>query len=136
VVRTDRSIELDLPAEAERGRVARKAVADLATTVGVSPEAVEVAVGEAFGNAVLHAYRGRPPGTITVSARVVGDELDVVVADDGIGMAPNPDSKGLGFGLALIGRFADRVEISHGPGRVGTAVRMRFLAGTEPRREP
>lgn len=102
-------------------------MAKLAEAVGVGLEAVEIAVGEAFGNAVLHAYRGRPPGTITIDARVEGDELAVDVADDGIGMAPNPDSKGLGFGLALIGRYADRVEIASVPGG-GTEVRMRFRA--------
>lgn len=102
----------------------------LAAAVGVSREAVEVAIGEAFCNAVLHAYRGRPPGTITVNARAAGDELEAVVADDGIGMSPNPESKGLGFGLALIGRYADRVEIMSGS-RGGTVVRMTFMAAPQ-----
>lgn len=124
-MRDDPSVLLDLPARPERGTQARKAVVELARAVGAPPQAVELAVGEAFGNAVLHAFRGRPPGTVNVSARVDGSELDVVVADDGIGMSPNPDSRGLGFGLALIARCADRVEIASGP-RGGTEVRMRF----------
>jgi anti-sigma regulatory factor (Ser/Thr protein kinase) len=107
------------------GAQARKAVAELAAAVGAHRGAVELAVGEAFGNAVLHAYRGRSPGTISVKARVDRDELDVTVADDGIGMSPNPQSEGLGFGLALIARVANRVEIT-APAGGGTEVRMRF----------
>jgi anti-sigma regulatory factor (Ser/Thr protein kinase) len=118
-------IGLDLPATADRAAQARRAVADLAETLGANRQAVELAVGEAFVNAVLHAYRGRPPGTVSVRAQAERDELDVVVADDGIGMSPNPDSQGLGFGLALMARYADRLEIAAAPGG-GTEVRMRF----------
>jgi anti-sigma regulatory factor (Ser/Thr protein kinase) len=109
----------------ERGAQARKAVADLAASVGAPREAVELAVGEAFGNAVLHAYRDRSPGTVNVEARIDRSDLEVVVADDGVGMSPNPRSQGLGFGLALIAKFADRVEIAPGR-RGGTEVRMWF----------
>jgi stage II sporulation protein AB (anti-sigma F factor) len=125
MVRFEESIALDLPATSERGAEARKAVAGLAAAVGARREAVELAVGEAFGNAVLHAYRGRPLGTIAVKARVAHNELEVTVSDDGIGMSPNPDSQGLGFGLALIARYADRVEITAAADG-GTKVRMRF----------
>jgi anti-sigma regulatory factor (Ser/Thr protein kinase) len=125
VVEADGSIDLDLPATPDRGAEARKAVALLAAKVGASYRAVELAVGEAFANAVLHAYRGRRPGTVNVTARIEEGELEVVVADDGIGMSPNLESSGLGFGLPLIAKFADRVEIRGGPGG-GTVVRMGF----------
>jgi anti-sigma regulatory factor (Ser/Thr protein kinase) len=125
VVRSEPSIALDLPAMPGKGAQARKAVAELAAAVGAHRAAVELAVGEAFGNAVLHAYRDRPPGTISVRAGVDRDELEVTVADDGIGMSPNPQSQGLGFGLPLIARVAHRVEITAATGG-GTEVRMRF----------
>jgi len=40
-------------------------------------------------------------------------------------MVPRPDSPGLGFGLPLIGRVADRVELSSVDDH-GTEVCMRF----------
>jgi anti-sigma regulatory factor (Ser/Thr protein kinase) len=53
------------------------------------------------------------------------DGLTVIVADRGVGMSPNPNSRGLGFGLPVIGAYADsfRVEPVRGG---GTRLTMRF----------
>jgi stage II sporulation protein AB (anti-sigma F factor) len=125
MVRAQQSIALELPAGSDRASEARKTIGEFADAQGCERQAVELAVGEAFGNAVLHAYRGRPPGTVTITARVEAGELEVVITDDGIGMSPNPDSKGLGFGLPLIARYSDRLEIAEARGG-GTEVRMSF----------
>ena len=86
-------------------------------------------VTEAVGNAVIHAYRTREPGTIEMRAEVlVPDTLLVVVVDDGDGMSPHPEATGLGLGLPLIASVAGLEIERHNPH--GTTVRMRFsLAG-------
>jgi anti-sigma regulatory factor (Ser/Thr protein kinase) len=77
----------------------------------VDPWPVGLVISEAVTNVVLHAYRGGEPGAVRVKASVEADLVTLVVADDGIGMSPNPDSPGLGMGLALIGRLAEHVEV-------------------------
>jgi anti-sigma regulatory factor (Ser/Thr protein kinase) len=65
---------------------------------------------------VLHAYRGREPGRVRVTASMVADLLTLVVADDGVGMSPNPNSPGLGAGLTVVERLAERVEVQSASG--------------------
>ena len=107
--------------------VIRHAIADFAKAAGVKRgqlDAVRLAVTEAVANAVVHAYRGRG-GCVHVSAHVVGDELSVLVADDGCGPHTPPQTPGLGFGLALITDACEQftlVERASG----GTEARMRF----------
>ena len=57
-----------------------------------------------------------------------GDTLVLSVADHGLGMAPRTDSPGLGLGLPLVGRIAERVDIV-APAEGGTQVRMSFALG-------
>jgi serine/threonine-protein kinase RsbW len=87
---------------------------------------IEVAVSEAVTNAVLHAYRGAEPGEVRVTVRVLRDEVEIVVEDDGRGMLPRTDSPGLGLGLPLIATMSDRFDAESAPGS-GTRVSMSFL---------
>ena len=107
----------------------RRAVVGYAETLGAtarSTEAIALAVSEAATNAVLHAYVGIARGQITVTAeRLEPDDLLVLVADDGRGMTPRPDSPGMGLGLPLIAQVAKSVQVSHGA-RGGTVIQMRF----------
>ena len=117
-------LELSLRAESESVALARHAVADFARGQGCDPEDVALAVSEAVSNAVIHAFRGREPGTIDVRAIADGDKLVVSISDDGVGVTPNPDSPGLGLGLALIGSLSEGIELRR-DGR-GTTLIMRF----------
>ena len=94
---------------------------------------LRLAASEAITNAVLHAFHEHlTPGTVTASVEI--DEatgvLTLIVADDGTGMTPRPDSSGLGLGLALIGRVADELTVDPGAHAVGTVVRMTFAGAT------
>ena len=109
---------------------ARNAVTEIAARSGAREEDVRLAVSEAVGNAVVHAFRGDTTGTIIVSARPERGRLLVTVRDDGIGMTPNPDSPGLGFGIALIGKLADDVRFSSSG--EGTVISMCFNAPALP----
>jgi stage II sporulation protein AB (anti-sigma F factor) len=103
---------------------------DRAREAGAGPrvlEAIGLAAAEAATNAVLHAFNdGVDVGEIAVSAELLDyDRIRVVVADNGSGLRPRPDSPGLGLGLPLISQLADDVEITTPP-TGGTEVRMDF----------
>jgi serine/threonine-protein kinase RsbW/stage II sporulation protein AB (anti-sigma F factor) len=119
-------------ATADQVAVLRAAVSDYAQRVGVVDQRlgdIRLAVSEAVTNAVLHAYRDRPPGEIRVQAAVQDDgSLRIVVEDDGFGPLPRPDSPGLGLGLPTIASVADAVELSAGAA-AGARLSMRFATG-------
>jgi anti-sigma regulatory factor (Ser/Thr protein kinase) len=87
---------------------------------------IRLAVSEAVGNAVLHGYRGRPAGDVTVVAEAEESAVKVLVRDDGCGMSPRPDSPGAGLGLPLIGEIAESVSVAPGRDGRGTELRMTF----------
>jgi serine/threonine-protein kinase RsbW len=120
-------LERKLPAESRSVGRARQAVRGYLESLDVPDTGgVELAVSEAVGNAVVHAYTDTPPGTIELRASVlVPDTLVVDVCDDGDGMAPRADSPGLGFGLPLIGEVSDSFAVEQNRPH-GTRVAMRF----------
>jgi anti-sigma regulatory factor (Ser/Thr protein kinase) len=117
-------LELELPSEPTSVRVARHAVAGVARSAGAPEADVKLAVSEAVSNAVTHAFRDRDPGTIMVSARIDRGKLLVTIADDGSGMRPNLDSKGLGLGISLITKLAGDVRFDSSD--KGLTVSMSF----------
>ena len=88
----------------------RREVAAFAQRAGMDEDgigAVRLAVSEAATNAVVHAYR-ESDGQLQVHAHVAAGELVVVVADKGSGLAPRPDSPGLGLGMPLMATVTSR----------------------------
>jgi len=104
--------------------VARNTVAGLAERLGAPVEDVRIAVSEAVGNAIVHAYRGGKTGMVRVFARLHRGQFLVTIADDGVGMTPNPQSEGLRIGIPLITKLCDDVRFSSDEG--GTTVSMSF----------
>lgn len=102
------------------------------TSEAVSDEAVTElvsAVGEAFNNAVLHAYGGREPGEVTVEIRADDGMVEVAMGDEGqsfeLEAVPEPDLATLpesGMGLYIIRAFCDEVIYTAGTPNV---LRMR-----------
>ena len=128
MVRVAPTLELTVPAEPARVRPVRHAIADFARANGhANTSDLVLAVSEVVSNAVVHAYRDRDPGEIRISAGIEGHALVVVVADDGIGMLPRPDSPGFGVGLPLVAELAAGVQIS-APPEGGSRVKLRFEA--------
>ncbi len=87
-----------------------------------------LALGEAINNAVVHAFRHRQPGTMTVRVSIEPDanEVEAVVRDDGVGFGPNPDSPGLGFGMRLIEQVAETLVVRSPQDGRGTELCMTF----------
>ena len=130
------------PARAEFVGSARSAVSEFAVAMGADPakvHSIELAVGEACSNVVVHAYRdSASPGEMMVSASMVDGDLRVEVVDDGAGMIPRLDSPGIGMGVPLMLRLSDSLE-TRTSARGGTEICLRFsLPHGEgaPRREP
>ena len=118
-----------VPAVAENVAPLRHAVVDLATRHKAGEDVktdLALAVGEACANVVVHAYPPGDVGPLIVHAEVKDGEIVIEVCDQGQGMTPRPDSPGLGLGLPLIANLADRLEITDGPGDVGTQLKMAF----------
>lgn len=92
-----------------------------------------VAVSEAITNAVLHAFRDGRSGSVCVEceAEPGADQVMIVVRDDGVGMAPNPDTPGLGLGLPLIAELANSLEVRSAEHGAGTELRMTFAVPVE-----
>jgi anti-sigma regulatory factor (Ser/Thr protein kinase) len=120
-----------LPAVPTNVAVLRRHAADFATSAGVSDalaQDVALAVSETVTNAVIHAYAGGEPGSVTVRCRADADVLVVEVVDEGIGLAARHDSPGAGQGLAIVGAVAQTLDVATGPDGTGTVVTMSFAA--------
>lgn len=120
--------DCSLPAAPESVTAARRVVARWLEEVGC-PECVvadvRLAVSEAVTNVVLHGYLDRPADDVVLHAECDGEEIVVIVRDHGRGLAPRENSPGLGLGMNLIARVAQRVDIRE-PHDGGLELRMAF----------
>jgi serine/threonine-protein kinase RsbW len=115
------------PASPSAPAIARRAIREFLRSHGVDPRAladVLLALSEVVTNAVVHGYRGGA-GEVRVAAEHSHHRLVLSVADQGRGMAPRLDSPGLGLGLPLVGKIANKVDITAESGG-GTLVSMYF----------
>jgi anti-sigma regulatory factor (Ser/Thr protein kinase) len=127
-------VRLCLPAVRESLPLIRHVVATLVQAQPLGPrrqEDVLVALGAAALDAVRHAVRdGPPPPAIVIEARVQATRLVITIIEEGPGIAPLIGTGDVPGSLALIGRFADRLELDRAADG-GAATRMSFcLSGT------
>jgi serine/threonine-protein kinase RsbW len=126
-------VRLTFPAKPDYLLLARLALSGLTRAVPVSEEALadlKLAVTEACGNAVRHAYP-EGVGDVSVSYVMTGDTLEMIVEDQGTGLdsadiADEPVSVPLesGMGLSIIRTIVDQLDIDAGADGRGTVVRM------------
>ncbi|WP_020569809.1 sensor histidine kinase [Neolewinella persica] len=82
---------------------------------------------EVITNAMKYAFTGRETGTLTVSFRRVGPNLELLVADDGPGHAASLTQHPESFGNLLIQTFAEQLDGNlEMNGTDGTVVRLVF----------
>jgi serine/threonine-protein kinase RsbW len=134
----DGTVRLTMPARAEYLILARLALAGIAREVAMSEAALadlKLAVTEACGNAVRHAYSA-DGGTVRVVYVVGPDAIEITVEDDGPGVAieeipddpfADEDPVESGMGLAIIRAVMDELVVKPGTGGRGTLVRMLKL---------
>ena len=126
-------VRLTLPARPENVAVVRHVLGAFAEALQLPDPAIEdmrLAVTEACTNVVRHAYADGEPGPVEILIRPEGDELSVVVSDQGRGLGPSADSSGPGLGLPLIAALSHSFEIEQVPDN-GSRLRMSFLRGPE-----
>jgi anti-sigma regulatory factor (Ser/Thr protein kinase) len=105
------TLDLELPAAPLSVAKARRALCAYAARCGWKDLwPVKLAISEAVGNVVLHAYPDDAEDPrVRIRADYDGSRLLVSVEDDGVGMRPRIDSPGLGLGVSLIENVADRL---------------------------
>ena len=121
-------LEISLPARAENVAIVRHVLGGVGDALGVDPEVLadlRLAVSEACANVVVHAYPGEEEGLLDLLVDARDGGVEVIVRDQGGGMAPRADSPGLGVGLPLMASLALTLELTNGPNG-GTEVRMTF----------
>ena len=131
-------VRLSFPAKADYLLLARLALAGVARSLPVGPELLadlKLAVTEACGNAVRHAY-GERGGSVGVAFVVADDRLEMIVEDEGAGIGlpveelvsstaevPAEPVDG-GMGMAIIRAIVDELDVRDGEGGRGTIVHM------------
>jgi serine/threonine-protein kinase RsbW len=119
--------ETEFPADRACPGRARRYAVEYAVACGADPHAVALCVSEAVTNAVIHAYRDTAtPGVVRLCLRPLEPGLEICVADEGRGLAPRPDSPGMGLGMPLIAAMSQGMDIETSAS--GTRLLMRFGA--------
>ena len=135
----DTAVRLTFPAKADYLLLARLALSGLARSVPLGPELLadlKLAVTEACGNAVRHAYADAE-GPVSVAFVTHGDRLEMIVEERGSGLdadrleeARVDDRLEGGMGMAIIRELVDELEIRGADAGRGTVVRMtKYLGG-------
>jgi anti-anti-sigma factor len=127
---------LEVPALPEQLGQVRRALSGWMTAAGIGADdamAIQLSVGEALANSVEHAYRGRPPGRVVISAFMRdGGQLLIEVSDDGSWLDTDViASAHRGRGLQLI--RASMADVRLERDRKGTTVRMTCRLSGETR---
>jgi len=138
-------VRLSFPAKAEYLLLARLALSGLARSLPLDEELLadlKLAVTEACGNAVRHAYADGE-GVVSVAFAVEPGRLDMIVEDQGEGLRTlrlAEDEADLaamaeegplesGMGMAIIRAIMDEVDVQPGADGRGTVVRMTKRLG-------
>lgn len=131
-------VRLTFPAKADYLLLARLALAGISRSVPVDEEVLadlKLAVTEACGNAVRHAYGGGE-GSVEVVYAVGPDRIEMTVADRGTGLGELDEPVELGgepleggMGIAIIRAVVDELDVHDGQDGRGTVVHMtKYLA--------
>jgi two-component sensor histidine kinase len=91
---------------------------------------ISILVNELVTNALKHAFPDGGKGNIGVSVRRAGKDIELVVADSGVGMSGSGKSRGTGLGSKLIQTFVKQLKAKHEvtSDDSGTRHRIRFAA--------
>ena len=132
-------VRLSFPAKPDYLLLARLALAGVVRSLPVGPELLadlKLAVTEACGNAVRHAYDAGE-GSVELAFVLADDKLEMIVEDQGGGIAvpveevtaETPegalsDAANGGMGMAIIRAIVDELDVRDGRGGRGTVVHM------------
>jgi anti-sigma regulatory factor (Ser/Thr protein kinase) len=131
------TVRLDLDSRPETLTLVRGALGGVADQLELDPELLDdlkTAVSEACNNVVMHAYDDEP-GPLGVRLYARQDSIEVVIRDEGSGIAALPpvDDRLQGVGLPVIRALTQHSEFNSVP-EGGTEVRMVFAGEREGKR--
>jgi anti-sigma regulatory factor (Ser/Thr protein kinase) len=114
-------LRVSAAAEGSRVRLLRRRLAQWLRGHHLDEDVVEdlvLAASEALENCCDHAFeQSSSAGTMSLSARLVGEALVITVADDGCWQQATAGPSQRGRGLALMRELVDEVVIETGPDR-------------------
>jgi len=116
-----------MPATLDSVGLARRTVTSFASDLEVDHDGIALAVTEAVANAIAHGYPHGGAGVVELSAGVSPFVLTVTVRDHGRGLSNGGSSHGAGFGLTIIRRIAQHVEMTETDD--GVSLTMAFRRG-------
>ena len=132
-------LKCTFPARSENEYFARTTVCAFAAQLDPTVEELadlRTAVSEAVTNCIVHAYRGRTDGFISLTVRLLPDRtIYIRIADKGCGIADiakameplytgAPAEERAGLGFTVMQSFTDQLRVTSKPGK-GTTVTMR-----------
>jgi two-component sensor histidine kinase len=124
----------DLRRSAEGNRMSRLTLK--AQAVEIDPDravAIGIIVNELVMNAVKYAYPdGAGPIHVVLTAQ--GDDLELSITDDGVGLNVKLDPRSTGMGQRIVNAMASKLEatVERDPAHSGTRIVLRFCAVTKP----
>jgi two-component sensor histidine kinase/CheY-like chemotaxis protein len=118
----------DLRRSAEGNRMSRLTLK--AEPIEIDPDravAIGIIVNELVMNAVKYAYPDGA-GPIHVDLRTQGDDVELSIADDGVGLNARTDPRSTGMGQRIVTAMASKLEASveRDPNHAGTRIMLRF----------
>jgi serine/threonine-protein kinase RsbW len=128
---SDHVVRLTFPAKPDYLLLARLALSGVGRTAPLSEEVLadlKLAITEACGNSVRHAYPGGP-GDVTVAYALGSGAIELVVEDQGTGIEAGSVNASTsagesGMGMSIIRAVVDELEVRPGTDGRGTVVRM------------
>lgn len=95
---------------------------------------IKTVVSEAVTNAIIHGYEQNPAGIVYISAALEDGKIDLVIKDEGKGIADidearqplfttKPEMERSGMGFTIMENFCDQLNIQSHPG-AGTTIHL------------
>jgi two-component sensor histidine kinase len=124
----------DLRRSAEGNKMSRLTLK--AEPIEIDPDravAIGIIVNELVMNAVKYAYPdGAGPIHVVLNAK--GDDLELSIADDGVGLNARTDPRSTGMGQRIVTAMAQKLDaaVERDPAHAGTRMVLRFRRATAP----
>jgi len=103
---------------------------------------LQTVVSEAVTNAIVHGYDNNPDGVVTITAKLIGQAVELTVEDRGVGIenlekareplyTTKPDKEHTGMGFTIMENFVNDIQIETALGK-GTKIRfVKYLQANE-----
>ncbi len=96
---------------------------------------IQTVVSEAVTNAIVHGYDNRSEGVVTMTAKLIGQAIELTIEDQGVGIADlekareplfttKPDKEHSGMGFTIMENFVNDIQIET---VVGKGTKIRFV---------